>query len=100
MKFNNTIVDVSAQQQNALKAAKDGAENGVVVTPPEKLFQQQITAWVGLQESVNNLMDSSKNPKSNKAPPGIKQIMEKKEGLFRKHMMVRTLLGIRFDCAG
>ena len=43
-------------------------------------------SWIQLQESVNTYMDSSKDRR--KAPPsGIKQILEKKEGLFRKHMM-------------
>ncbi|KAF7352593.1 DNA-directed RNA polymerase subunit [Mycena venus] len=40
---------------------------------------------------VNSFMDSSKNPapmRAGKLPPaGVKQGLEKKEGLFRKHMM-------------
>ncbi|KAF8165499.1 hypothetical protein B0H34DRAFT_743123 [Crassisporium funariophilum] len=46
---------------------------------------------VQLQIDVNSFMDSSKNPqivRQGKLPPaGIKQGLEKKEGLFRKHMM-------------
>jgi DNA-directed RNA polymerase I subunit RPA1 len=46
------------------------------------------TAWIDLQTVVNCFMDSSKDPSAMKAtPPGIKQILERKEGLFRKHMM-------------
>ena len=42
--------------------------------------------WLQLQSEVNNFIDSSKS--SNKdQPPGIKQLLERKEGLFRKHMM-------------
>jgi DNA-directed RNA polymerase beta' subunit len=48
---------------------------------------------VQLQVDVNSFMDSSKNPapvRQGKLPPaGVKQGLEKKEGLFRKHMMVR-----------
>ncbi len=32
-------------------------------------------------------MDSSHDKRRDKAPNGIKQILEKKEGLFRMHMM-------------
>ena len=49
---------------------------------------------VQLQIDVNSFMDSSKNPqivRQGKLPPaGVKQGLEKKEGLFRKHMMVRS----------
>ena len=52
-------------------------------------FSRLVTTWVQLQEQVNYLFDSSKNNASSGklAPAGIKQILEKKEGLFRKHMM-------------
>jgi DNA-directed RNA polymerase I subunit RPA1 len=45
--------------------------------------------WLDLQNHVNNLIDNKENT-SNTMPPGIKQLLEKKAGLFRKHMMVRT----------
>lgn len=48
-------------------------------------------AWVELQESVNALVDKNKNPVQGMAAKrnedGIKQKLEKKEGLFRKNMM-------------
>ena len=48
---------------------------------------------VQLQIDVNSFMDSDKNPqivRQGKLPPaGVKQGLEKKDGLFRKHMMVR-----------
>ncbi|KAJ1944213.1 hypothetical protein EC988_006041, partial [Linderina pennispora] len=54
-------------------------------------FERVVNSWVQLQQSVNNVMDSSKNPtlgKNGKAPdPGIRQVLEKKEGLFRQNMM-------------
>ncbi|KAI9293532.1 beta and beta-prime subunits of DNA dependent RNA-polymerase [Neoconidiobolus thromboides FSU 785] len=48
-----------------------------------------IDSWIQLQKDVNALIDSSRgNNNYNKDPlPGIKQVLEKKEGLFRKHMM-------------
>ncbi|RKP17001.1 beta and beta-prime subunits of DNA dependent RNA-polymerase, partial [Rozella allomycis CSF55] len=51
-------------------------------------FTQMINIGNAIQEQVNGLFDSSKVTRNAKnAPPGIKQILEKKEGLFRKHMM-------------
>jgi DNA-directed RNA polymerase I subunit RPA1 len=44
--------------------------------------------WIDLQTALNCYMDSSKDPQINpNAPPGIKQLLERKEGMFRKHMM-------------
>lgn len=48
-------------------------------------------AWIRVQEAVNSLIDSDRNPIQGAAAKqnadGIKQKLEKKEGLFRKHMM-------------
>ncbi|XP_019629041.1 PREDICTED: DNA-directed RNA polymerase I subunit RPA1-like isoform X3 [Branchiostoma belcheri] len=43
--------------------------------------------WLRLQTSVNRVMDSDLDKLSNDRSPGIKQLIEKKDGLFRKHMM-------------
>ncbi|KAF5027520.1 hypothetical protein F66182_369 [Fusarium sp. NRRL 66182] len=48
-------------------------------------------AWTELQEAINALIDKNKNPVQGAAAKrnedGIKQKLEKKEGLFRKNMM-------------
>jgi DNA-directed RNA polymerase I subunit RPA1 len=48
-------------------------------------------AWVRLQDGVNSLLDRDRNPiqgaAGKKNEDGIKQKLEKKEGLFRKNMM-------------
>ena len=48
-------------------------------------------AWVRVQEAVNSLIDSDQNliqgAAAKQNAEGIKQKLEKKEGLFRKHMM-------------
>lgn len=53
---------------------------------------QLLNSLIQLQIDVNSFMDSGKNPqpmRQGKLPPaGVKQGLEKKEGLFRKHMMV------------
>ena len=52
---------------------------------------QAYSAWMDLQTGVNVYMDSSKDPRAsagnNQVAPGIRQILERKEGLFRKNMM-------------
>ncbi|KAL0567638.1 hypothetical protein V5O48_014357 [Marasmius crinis-equi] len=57
----------------------------------QKLMASLLQALIQLQVDVNSFMDSSKNPapmRQGKLPPaGVKQGLEKKEGLFRKHMM-------------
>jgi DNA-directed RNA polymerase beta' subunit len=61
----------------------------------KKLLGVLLDNLVQLQVDVNSFMDSSKNPaivRQGKLPPaGVKQGLEKKEGLFRKHMMVCIL---------
>ncbi|KXL42422.1 MAG: hypothetical protein FE78DRAFT_154425 [Acidomyces sp. 'richmondensis'] len=47
--------------------------------------------WIQLQDAVNSLVDRDRNPVQGAAgrrnPDGIKQKLEKKEGMFRKYMM-------------
>ncbi|KAI9370808.1 hypothetical protein BJX61DRAFT_513951 [Aspergillus egyptiacus] len=54
-------------------------------------YRDLLHAIVQLQDTVNGLIDRDRSGLSGaalaKAPNGIKQILEKKEGLFRKNMM-------------
>ncbi|KAH9077239.1 beta and beta-prime subunits of DNA dependent RNA-polymerase [Lactarius deliciosus] len=56
-----------------------------------KLLGTLLETLVQLQVDVNSFIDSGKNPAKLRngklPPPGIKQVLEKKEGLFRMHMM-------------
>ncbi|GAA5924234.1 hypothetical protein JCM10213_004528 [Rhodosporidiobolus nylandii] len=56
-----------------------------------RVTTQMYESLIDLQVSVNSMMDSGKNPmplRQGKLPPaGVKQLLEKKEGLFRKNMM-------------
>ncbi|CAG8558273.1 11893_t:CDS:10 [Diversispora eburnea] len=56
----------------------------------ENLVESLMKCWIDLQDAVNGLIDNSKAPVAfgKVATPGIKQILEKKEGLFRKHLMI------------
>ena len=54
-------------------------------------FEDLQLAWIRLQDTVNSLLDKDRNPIRGNAgkqnEDGIKQNLEKKEGLFRKNMM-------------
>jgi DNA-directed RNA polymerase I subunit RPA1 len=56
---------------------------------PEQVKETIIAqVQVELQDAINVYMDSSKAMKlSEKAVNGLRQVLEKKEGLFRKNMM-------------
>ncbi|ETW83790.1 hypothetical protein HETIRDRAFT_314577 [Heterobasidion irregulare TC 32-1] len=60
-------------------------------TERRRILGQLLEGLVQLQVDVNSFIDSSKNPapvRQGKLPPaGVKQGLEKKEGLFRMHMM-------------
>ena len=70
---------------------KDGED---LSTPADatKLLGQLLELMVTLQNDVNSFIDSSKSTtpvRQGKLPtPGVKQLLEKKEGLFRMNMMV------------
>lgn len=49
-------------------------------------LSKMVTGLIALQTAVNSFMDSSKSTQRD-APPGIRQLLERKEGLFRRNMM-------------
>ncbi|CAG8448743.1 13571_t:CDS:10 [Ambispora leptoticha] len=88
----------SINAQNDITKKKDEAGIGdynsaekTNISKKEKL-QSLLNAWNELQSAVNGLIDTTKaahlaSRGRQILPSGIKQILEKKEGLFRKHMM-------------
>lgn len=64
--------------------------NTTTTTGDGKQVSRFISTWIDLQNAVNCYMDSAKDPNplgSQNAPIGIRQLLERKEGLFRRHMM-------------
>ncbi|KAM9375680.1 DNA-directed RNA polymerase I subunit RPA1 [Pholidichthys leucotaenia] len=55
--------------------------NGATLT--DKLYNM----WIQMQSHVNIVFDSDLDKLMTEKYPGIRQILEKKDGLFRKHMM-------------
>ncbi len=90
------------------KNKKEIAENGEKLKEEEEkinsnklekqpTFKDIVSRWIDLQDTVNIFYDSSKNlnKKQEKESNGIRQILEKKEGIFRMKMM-----GKRVNYAG
>lgn len=82
LKSNQQIADMYRQQQGIVTQTADD------ILSRNDMLSRIVNGCVSLQTHVNNFLDSSKAPQLNgkAAPPGIRQLLEKKEGLFRKHM--------------
>lgn len=79
---------VAGGKKKKAEAAAAAASASQVVG--RDVLSRLISTLIDLQNSVNCYIDSSKDPNilsSNAGPSGIRQILEKKEGLFRGHMM-------------
>ena len=88
------IIELNTRLLDAARAEKgEMVLDAIQKTESTRSFELLLEALVKLQHDVNSFMDSSKNPtimrQGKLPPPGVKQLLEKKEGLFRKHMMVR-----------
>ncbi|KFV62043.1 DNA-directed RNA polymerase I subunit RPA1, partial [Dryobates pubescens] len=72
------------------KAGESGEalDRSVLATiPGQSLADKLYNAWIRLQSHVNIVFDSDMDKLATEKYPGIRQLLEKKEGLFRKHMM-------------
>lgn len=80
-----------AQISRELSGLTSSERNASQVQRPARDIMALHEAWTELQDSVNSLIDRSKNPIQGAAEKrnedGIKQKLEKKEGLFRKNLM-------------
>ncbi|XP_056295891.1 DNA-directed RNA polymerase I subunit RPA1 [Pseudoliparis swirei] len=72
------------QQQQAPEETDQSFLVGIPgITITDKLYN----SWVRLQTHINIVFDSELDKMIVEKYPGIRQILEKKDGLFRKHMM-------------
>ena len=76
------ILNAALSLQSSPSAAEAAA-----LAPAERAAEQErfTQGWLRLQQEVNALIDST--TAENSEAPGIRQQLEKKEGLFRKNMM-------------
>lgn len=84
------IIRSSAKLASTYRQIQDQSR-GIVDPRGSRNMTQLHEAWTELQEAVNALIDRNLNPVQGAAAKrneeGIKQKLEKKEGLFRKNMM-------------
>lgn len=84
------IIRSSAKLASVYRQIQDQAR-GVIDPRGTRDMTSLHEAWTELQEAVNSLIDRNLNPVKGGAAArneeGIKQKLEKKEGLFRKNMM-------------
>lgn len=87
------LTSYTLRDLNESLSAASAKSSTVDEVAKNKLLQSLLDNLIQLQVHVNSFIDSSKNPQPVRQgklpPPGVKQLLEKKEGLFRKHMMVR-----------
>ena len=72
------------------KAAADDIETLVRTLRGQNITEKLQNVWERLQQHVNALFDADLDkltPYGVDRTPGLKQLLEKKQGLFRKHMM-------------
>uniref|UniRef100_A0A8C0KTH8 DNA-directed RNA polymerase subunit n=1 Tax=Canis lupus dingo TaxID=286419 RepID=A0A8C0KTH8_CANLU len=67
--------------------AKDEVRAALNMLPGQSLTDKLYNIWIRLQSHVNIVFDSEMDKLMMEKYPGIRQILEKKDGLFRKHMM-------------
>lgn len=72
---------LALQQAGAAQLASGHAGSGAALD-----LADIVSTWMKLQDAVVGLMDSSRVAERD-APGGIRQLLERKEGLFRMHMM-------------
>lgn len=92
LKANDTLTDLGMGATVAARAVAAGAAaaaaGGAGLHRGVDL-RRAIATWMDLQNNVNGLFDSTKatSAKGTALPNGIRQLLEKKEGMMRKNMM-------------
>lgn len=79
--------ELQAEQQVQLEQQAQSDQSFLLSLPGQTLNDKLYNMWIRLQSHVNIVFDSDMDKLMTEKYPGIKQILEKKEGLFRKHMM-------------
>lgn len=87
MTLNNMSVEHSQTQYLSKMIQLNELIQDRLVASSSDEQAKAFTAWIDLQTTVNSFMDSSLDPSALRPAPGIKQLLERKEGLFRKNMM-------------
>ena len=84
-----TIIPTTTATTAATATNADGTPAVPVPMVKKDYMSSLVSAWIDLQNAVNVYIDSSKdpNPLAKTSNTGLRQLLEKKQGLFRMHMM-------------
>ena len=96
LELNDRLRIAFATVQGIEGSGEDG--DGGKSVDKDTVQARAISTWIDLQTTINCYIDSSKDPSAaaaNNVPNGIRQLLEKKEGIFRKHMMGKR---VNFAC--
>jgi DNA-directed RNA polymerase I subunit RPA1 len=96
-KLRTFLAMIQGPTQNSNTSITNLAHS-MTLTDKENAQSKAISTWIELQTTVNCFMDSSRDPSAtaaSEAPNGVRQLLEKKEGIFRKHMMGKR---VNFAC--
>jgi DNA-directed RNA polymerase I subunit RPA1 len=94
--LNEAIVAAVRGDSGAVTDKKSAAASGVASEAEGKIDSlgtsarnQVVSSWMQMQQQLNLLFDSDKTGSALQKPEGqgLRQILEKKQGLFRKNMM-------------
>ncbi|XP_061690930.1 DNA-directed RNA polymerase I subunit RPA1 [Syngnathoides biaculeatus] len=86
-KLLSLIAAENGTQQDESQANEEGDQSILSGIPGLTLTDKLYNIWIRLQTHVNIVFDSDMDKIMTEKYPGIRQILEKKDGLFRKHMM-------------
>ncbi|KAM6201574.1 LOW QUALITY PROTEIN: DNA-directed RNA polymerase I subunit RPA1 [Rhynchocyon petersi] len=84
-KLPSEVAASPADEENDAPAVMD--RSFLSTLPGQSLTDKLYNLWIRLQSHVNVVFDSEMDKLMMEKYPGIRQILEKKDGLFRKHMM-------------
>ncbi|RMC14451.1 hypothetical protein DUI87_09547 [Hirundo rustica rustica] len=81
-------IKITEEIQTETGGDSEPLDRSVLTTiPGQSIADKLYNAWIRLQSHVNIVFDSDMDKLITEKYPGIRQLLEKKEGLFRKHMM-------------
>lgn len=75
------------KQSNVVQEMLDQIFSEIDIEEVEKLQIKLQAVWKALQVAVNSVYDNELDKYGKQKYPGLKQLIDKKEGLFRKNMM-------------
>ncbi len=85
--LNNVLNKIIKAASDVRRIARESRRAKTDPNVRTRTLNDSLQAAIVLQEAVNGLIDSPAPASGRPTDQGIKQILEKKEGLFRMHMM-------------